>query len=112
MWQSTRTACDTEVGTSRPAGMAKLADAADLKSADPKGLWGFKSPSRHHTEALPLQELQLGRSCCGSLNRCTISGRTWTPEPCDGFEPGITSDRKPSQRILVRHFPLAGVGPM
>ena len=25
-----------------------LADAADLKSADPKGLWGFKSPSRHH----------------------------------------------------------------
>jgi len=27
--------------------MAKLADAADLKSADPKGLWGFKSPSRH-----------------------------------------------------------------
>ena len=28
--------------------MAKLADAADLKSADPKGLWGFKSPSRHH----------------------------------------------------------------
>ena len=30
------------------AGMAKLADAADLKSADPKGLWGFKSPSRHH----------------------------------------------------------------
>src|SRR5271166_6792638 len=30
------------------AGMAKLADAADLKSADPKGLWGFESPSRHH----------------------------------------------------------------
>ena len=26
----------------------KLADAADLKSADPKGLWGFKSPSRYH----------------------------------------------------------------
>ena len=25
-----------------------LADAADLKSADPKGLWGFESPSRHH----------------------------------------------------------------
>ncbi len=20
----------------------------DLKSADPKGLWGFESPSRHH----------------------------------------------------------------
>ncbi len=28
--------------------MAKSADAADLKSADSKGLWGFKSPSRHH----------------------------------------------------------------
>jgi hypothetical protein len=28
--------------------MAKLADAADLKSAGPKGLWGFDSPSRHH----------------------------------------------------------------
>ena len=27
--------------------MAKLADAADLKSADQKWLWGFKSPSRH-----------------------------------------------------------------
>ncbi len=29
------------------AGMAKLADAADLKSAGPKGLWGFDSPSLH-----------------------------------------------------------------
>jgi hypothetical protein len=28
--------------------MAKSADAADLKSADPQGLWGFKSPSGHH----------------------------------------------------------------
>jgi hypothetical protein len=27
--------------------MAKSADAADLKSADPQGLWGFKSPSGH-----------------------------------------------------------------
>jgi hypothetical protein len=30
------------------ARMAKSADAADLKSADPKGLWEFKSPSGHH----------------------------------------------------------------
>ena len=30
------------------AGMAKLADAADLKSADLNRLWGFKSPSRYH----------------------------------------------------------------
>ena len=29
--------------------MAELADAADLKSAGPKGLWGFESPSRHHS---------------------------------------------------------------
>ena len=34
--------------TFKKAGMAKLADAADLKSAGPKGLWGFDSPSRHH----------------------------------------------------------------
>ena len=35
--------------------MAKLADAADLKSAGPKGLWGFDSPSRHHpSERTPL----------------------------------------------------------
>jgi hypothetical protein len=32
--------------------MAKLADAADLKSAGPKGLWGFDSPSRHQYAAL------------------------------------------------------------
>ena len=32
--------------------MAKLADAADLKSAGPKGLWGFDSPSRHQPEVL------------------------------------------------------------
>jgi hypothetical protein len=34
------------------AGMAKLADAADLKSADSKELWGFKSPSRYHSQNL------------------------------------------------------------
>ncbi len=28
--------------------MVKSADTADLKSADPKGSWGFKSPSGHH----------------------------------------------------------------
>ena len=31
--------------------MAKSADAADLKSADLYGSWGFKSPSGHHKEA-------------------------------------------------------------
>ena len=39
---------DTGAGV---AGMAKLADAADLKSAGPKGLWGFDSPSRHQIAA-------------------------------------------------------------
>jgi hypothetical protein len=28
--------------------MVKSADTADLKSADLKGSWGFKSPSGHH----------------------------------------------------------------
>ena len=31
--------------------MAKLADAADLKSADLNRSWGFNSPSGHHKEA-------------------------------------------------------------
>jgi hypothetical protein len=31
--------------------MAKLADAADLKSADLNRSWGFKSPSGHQQES-------------------------------------------------------------
>ena len=42
------------------AGMAKLADAADLKSADPKGLWGFKSPSRYQFKI----DIQQDESLC------------------------------------------------
>ncbi len=39
--------------------MAKLADARDLKSAGPKGLWGFDSPSRHQPkDAAVLQGLR------------------------------------------------------
>ncbi len=34
--------------TESNARMAKLADAADLKSADLYRSWGFKSPSGHH----------------------------------------------------------------
>ena len=34
----------------RQARMAKLADAADLKSADLNRSWGFKSPSGHQQE--------------------------------------------------------------
>ena len=34
--------------TTSNARMAKLADAADLKSADLHRSWGFKSPSGHH----------------------------------------------------------------
>jgi hypothetical protein len=41
----------------RSAGMAKLADAADLKSAGPKGLWGFDSPSRH--QSVPLANVNV-----------------------------------------------------
>ena len=40
--------------------MAKLADAADLKSADLYRSWGFKSPSGHHRIKY-LQEIDLGR---------------------------------------------------
>jgi hypothetical protein len=32
--------------------MAKLADAADLKSAGAKALWGFDSPSRHQVQRI------------------------------------------------------------
>ena len=39
------------------AGMAELADAADLKSAGPKGLWGFESPSRHQLHQLWFDQL-------------------------------------------------------
>jgi hypothetical protein len=42
------TICKVKIDQS--AGMAKLADAADLKSAGPKGLWGFDSPSRHQSD--------------------------------------------------------------
>jgi hypothetical protein len=34
------------------ARMAKSADAADLKSAGRKRLWGFKSPSGHQAKQL------------------------------------------------------------
>ena len=44
------------------AGMAKLADAADLKSADQKWLWGFKSPSRHQ-QIRSLKERHLHLDC-------------------------------------------------
>jgi hypothetical protein len=52
--------------------MAKLADAADLKSADLNRLWGFKSPSRHHLDlsAAPVtsasKEYLYGRDACRS----------------------------------------------
>jgi hypothetical protein len=36
------------------ARMAKSADAADLKSAGPKGLWEFKSPSGHQDSMRPM----------------------------------------------------------
>jgi uncharacterized protein DUF4395 len=46
--------------------MAKLADAADLKSAGPKGLWGFKSPSRHQSDPSPSALLRVRTSPRGS----------------------------------------------
>ena len=53
-WNGVHRLCNTDTDLSLKqnehvhiAGMAKLADAADLKSAGPKGLWEFDSPSRH-----------------------------------------------------------------
>src|SRR5437016_11720673 len=39
------------------AGMAELADAADLKSAALKRSWGFESPSRHQNIQFVLSRL-------------------------------------------------------
>ena len=50
--------------------MAKLADAADLKSAGPKGLWGFDSPSRHHEpHQISLKLALVHCTGCGGLGR-------------------------------------------
>ena len=52
------------------ARMAKLADAADLKSVGPQGLWGFKSPSGHQG-----RWISRGRSSFGKWrNFCEIRG--------------------------------------
>jgi hypothetical protein len=40
-----------------PARMAKLADAADLKSADLYRSWGFKSPSGHQINSHKINDL-------------------------------------------------------
>jgi hypothetical protein len=53
--------------------MAKLADAADLKSADLYRSWGFKSPSGHHiikkvgrkSDAIALYQLRKSQTRAG-----------------------------------------------
>jgi hypothetical protein len=49
--------------------MAKLADAADLKSAGAKALWGFDSPSRHQAKEIAREE------CSGFRLRASVL--TW-----------------------------------
>jgi hypothetical protein len=49
--------------------MAKLADAADLKSAGPKGLWEFDSPSRHQVKTFSLTRLSSNDRFVGILFR-------------------------------------------
>jgi hypothetical protein len=56
----------------RVAGMAKLADAADLKSAGAKALWGFDSPSRHQSKGNRLMRL----SDSGRFGGCVFLGFT------------------------------------
>ena len=58
--------------------MAKLADAADLKSADPKGLWGFESPSRHQLSILNVLAGTDRRKQARSL----LLGQGPVPFPC------------------------------
>ena len=59
--------------------MAELADAADLKSAGPKGLWGFESPSRHHELH---SEAQPGIPTCLIAFTSKTSRQTITVENC------------------------------
>ena len=50
--------------------MAKLADAADLKSAGPYRPWGFKSPSGHHSNGnicMDFTGFFAASHCCGDF---------------------------------------------
>src|ERR1019366_7615613 len=67
--------------------MAKLADAADLKSAGPKGLWGFDSPSRHQLD-------------CG-----IVSGRSGTRK----MEHLLANPQRDSAYTLLLHLKALGI---
>ena len=56
------------------ARMAKSADAADLKSADPKGLWEFKSPSGHQVYPVKMRVNLLVAQGVVSQNPQLING--------------------------------------
>src|ERR1035437_4118329 len=72
-----------DVEGNRQARMAKLADAADLKSADRNWSWGFKSPSGHHLTYL--------FSCSLPYSRHIAAGGKLAGSP-----------RRPSSRITRR----------
>ena len=67
--------------------MAKLADARDLKSAGPKGLWGFDSPSRHQLD-------------CG-----IVSGRSETRK----MEHLLPNPQRDSGYTLLLHLKALGI---
>ncbi len=57
--------------------MAKLADAADLKSAGAKALWGFDSPSRHQVQSIQKESVVCDFGRVRSLVGCgRVAART------------------------------------
>jgi hypothetical protein len=80
--------------------MAKLADAADLKSAGPKGLWGFDSPSRHQMFRPPRCDRDCGCRL-PSRSRLQSASAELSNEVCLGWNqrigtPGEKSTINPS----------------
>jgi hypothetical protein len=53
--------------------MAKLADAADLKSADSNESWGFKSPSGHQISICRINDMRKLLRVC---TKCAQTGET------------------------------------
>ncbi len=59
--------------------MAKLADAADLKSADPYRSWGFKSPSGHQNPRGPSALLGISPAGLDARQAAQVQVPLWAP---------------------------------
>jgi hypothetical protein len=86
--------------------MAKLADAADLKSAGPKGLWGFDSPSRHQ----PIEGRSVRQGNSGILLQLrSISLQSSFLQLCSNFPVAENHPcRAFGQNIRLLQFPASG----